>query len=117
MKKDTELFSINLGVKIGAYYEDDSNRGISHFLEHMMFKGTKNRDNEKLNRELEFLGGEYNAYTNYNSTVFSISCLKEESEDAVDLLSDMILNSTFNKEEMDREKGVVISEIRSSRMM
>lgn len=115
VKKDTELFSINLGVKIGAYYEDDSNRGISHFLEHMMFKGTKNRDNEKLNRELEFLGGEYNAYTNYNSTVFSISCLKEESEDAVDLLSDMILNSTFNKEEMDREKGVVISEIRSSK--
>lgn len=115
IKKDTELFSINLGVKIGAYYENNLNRGISHFIEHMMFKGTKNRDNETLNRELEFLGGEYNAYTNYDSTVFSISCLKEEVKEAVDLLSDMILNPTFNKEEMEREKGVVISEIRSSK--
>lgn len=115
IKRNTELFSIDIGIKVGAYYENDSNRGISHFIEHMLFKGTKNRNNETLNRELEFLGGEYNAYTNYNATVFSISCLKEESEIAIDLLSDMIMNSNFDEKEMEIEKGVVISEIRSAK--
>ena len=115
VKKDTELFSIDIGIKIGAYYENDKNRGISHFIEHMLFKGTKKRSNELLNKELEFLGGEYNAYTNYNTTVFNISCLKEECRNAVELLGDMVMNSVFDEEEMKREKGVVISEIRSAR--
>lgn len=115
VKKETELFSINVGIKIGAYYENDNNRGIAHFIEHMLFKGTRNRKNEDLNMELEFLGGEYNAYTNYNSTVYSISCLVEESNNAVDLISDMILHPAFNKDELEREKGVVISEIRSAK--
>lgn len=114
-KKETELFSINVGIKIGAYYEDDSNRGISHFIEHMIFKGTENRKNEELNMQLEFLGGEYNAYTNYNSTVFSIYCLVDEAKNAMDLISDMVLHPSFDEKEMAREKGVVISEIRSAR--
>lgn len=115
IKKDSQIASINLGVKVGSIYESLNEKGISHFVEHMMFKGTKKRNNEKLNRELEALGGEYNAYTDYNDTVYTISCLSEELNNAIDLLSDMIMNSTFDKKEVERERGVILSEIRSNK--
>ncbi len=67
----------------------------------MLFKGTKSRNNEELNEALEGLGGEYNAYTDFSSTVYSITALEEELENAIELLSDMLLNSNFPKEEID----------------
>lgn len=115
IKKNTRLASINIGVNIGSLYEDEKELGMSHFVEHMLFKGTKNRSNEQLNRELEFLGGDYNAYTDYISTVYSITCLDEEFEKGIELLSDMILNSSFDEKEMKKEKGVVLSEIKSDK--
>lgn len=115
IKKDTRLASINIGVNIGSLYEDEKELGMSHFVEHMLFKGTKNRSNEQLNRELEFLGGDYNAYTDYISTVYSITCLDEEFEKGIKLLSDMVLNSSFDEKEMKKEKGVVLSEIKSDK--
>lgn len=115
IKKDTRLASINIGVNIGSLYEDEKELGLSHFVEHMLFKGTKNRSNEQLNRELEFLGGDYNAYTDYISTVYSITCLDEEFEKGIELLSDMVLNSSFDEKEMKKEKGVVLSEIKSDK--
>ena len=115
IKKNTRLASINIGVNIGSLYEDEKELGMSHFVEHMLFKGTKNRSNEQLNRELEFLGGDYNAYTDYISTVYSITCLDEEFEKGIELLSDMILNSSFDEKEMKEEKGVVLSEIKSDK--
>ncbi|XZJ42749.1 M16 family metallopeptidase [Clostridium perfringens] len=115
IKKDTRLASINIGVNIGSLYEDEKELGMSHFVEHMLFKGTKNRSNEELNRELEFLGGDYNAYTDYISTVYSITCLDEEFEKGIELLNDMVLNSSFDEKEMKKEKGVVLSEIKSDK--
>ncbi|MBO3321808.1 insulinase family protein [Clostridium perfringens] len=115
IKKDTRLASINIGVNIGSLYEDEKELGMSHFVEHMLFKGTKNRSNEQLNRELEFLGGDYNAYTDYISTVYSITCLDEEFEKGIELLSDMVLNSSFDEKEMKKENGVVLSEIKSDK--
>lgn len=115
IKKDTRLASINIGVNIGSLYEDEKELGMSHFVEHMLFKGTKNRSNEQLNRELEFLGGDYNAYTDYISTVYSITCLDEEFEKGIELLSYMVLNSSFDEKEMKKEKGVVLSEIKSDK--
>ncbi|WP_415339122.1 M16 family metallopeptidase [Clostridium perfringens] len=115
IKKYTRLASINIGVNIGSLYEDEKELGMSHFVEHMLFKGTKNRSNEQLNRELEFLGGDYNAYTDYISTVYSITCLDEEFEKGIELLSDMVLNSSFDEKEMKKEKGVVLSEIKSDK--
>ena len=115
IKKDTRLASINIGVNIGSLYEDEKELGMSHFVEHMLFKGTKNRSNEQLNRELEFLGGDYNAYTDYISIVYSITCLDEEFEKGIELLSDMVLNSSFDEKEMKKEKGVVLSEIKSDK--
>ncbi|MDO4534191.1 MAG: pitrilysin family protein [Clostridium perfringens] len=115
IKKDTMLVAINVAIEIGSLYEKDTERGMCHFIEHMMFKGTKTRNNEVLNEELESLGGEYNAYTDYTSTVYSINCINEEIQNAVMLLSDMMINSTFPESEIEREKGVVIAEIKSSR--
>ena len=115
VKKETQLASVNVGIKIGALYENDSERGISHFIEHMLFKGTKKRGNEELNNLLENLGGEYNAYTDYTATVYSITCLEEEMKNGLDILSDMIINSSFPKDEIEKERGVILSEIKTSK--
>ena len=114
IKKETQIMSIQIGVSIGAMYESIEEKGISHFIEHMLFKGTAFRSNETLNNDLEFLGGEYNAYTDYKATIYSISALEEEISSSLDLLSDMIINSSFKEEEIERERGVILSEARSS---
>lgn len=115
VKKDTKIASINIGVNIGAMYERMDEKGISHFIEHMLFKGTSSRSNEELNEELEYLGGEYNAYTDYASTVYTISCLEDEIKNATILLGDMIINSNFPEDEIEKERSVILAEIRTSK--
>lgn len=115
IKRDSQIFSVHCGIKIGSMYENEQERGISHFIEHMLFKGTKNRNNETLNNELEERAGEYNAYTDHNCTVYSVTALYEEIEKSIELLSDMIINSTFPKEELEKERGVIIAEIKGSK--
>lgn len=114
IKKETKLVSIHAGLKVGAMYEDKDQKGVSHLIEHMLFKGTKSRSNERLNEELEFLGGDYNAYTDYNCTVYGITALEDELENSVELLSDMLTNSTFTQEELEKEKNVIVAEIRAN---
>lgn len=115
IKKETLISSINIGLKVGAINEGLKEKGLSHFIEHMLFKGTNKRGNEELNYELEALGGEYNAYTEYNDTVYTISCLSEEFENAVEILGDMITSSNFPEEEIEKERGVILAEIRTSK--
>ena len=115
IKKDTQISSINIGVKVGALNETLSEKGISHYIEHMLFKGTENRIFQKLNDDLEALGGEYNAYTDFSQTVYSISCLEEELKRAIEILSDMLIYSKFPEEEIEKERGVILAEIRSSK--
>lgn len=115
IKKDTQLAALNIGVMVGAASENEDERGISHFIEHMLFKGTTNRNNEKLNSDLESLGGEYNAYTDYTSTVFNTTTLNEELPRAVELLSDLLQNPTFDVLDMEKERGVILAEIRSGK--
>lgn len=115
IKKNTQIASVNVGVKVGSIYETIEEKGISHFIEHMLFKGTGKRSNEELNDELESLGGEYNAYTDYSSTVYTISCLSEELKNAVDLLGDMITASIFQEKEIEKERGVILAEIRTGK--
>lgn len=115
INKDSQIAAINLGVKVGALYENMAEKGISHFIEHTVFKGTETRNDEQLNEELETLGGEYNAYTDYDVTVYTISCLMEEFENAVELLGDMIINPKFEAEEIEKERGVILSEIKTSK--
>lgn len=115
VKKDTQISSINIGIKVGSLYEDLSEKGISHFIEHMLFKGTKNRSFQTLNDDLEFLGGEYNAFTDYTSTVYSYSALNEELDNMLEICSDMIINSSFPIKEVEKERGVILAEIRSNK--
>ncbi|URZ07302.1 M16 family metallopeptidase [Clostridium felsineum] len=115
IKKETELFSLHAGVKIGSIYESDEQRGAAHFVEHMLFKGTRNLTNEELNKSFENLGGEYNAYTDYNCTVYSITALCDEINKAVELISDMLQNPSFDEKEFKKEKKVILSEINSNK--
>jgi len=115
IKKDTGVVAVHAGVKIGPLYEKHGQRGISHFIEHMLYKGTTTRNNERLNSELEGLGGEYNAYTDYSCTVYSATALCTEVEGILGIFSDMLLNSVFPEDEIEKEKGVILSELRSSK--
>lgn len=115
VKKDTQIASVNVGIGVGSLYENKEEKGIAHFIEHMLFKGTEKRSYEKINDELELLGGEYNAYTDYAATVYTISCLTEEIKNGVEILGDMIINSAFIEEEVEKERGVILAEIRTSK--
>lgn len=113
IKKDTQIATVQLGVDVGPIDEKPDEKGISHFIEHMLFKGTEKRSNEMVNQDLEDRGGSYNAYTTYTSTVFTMSGLQEELEDSIEVLSDMIRNSIFPLEELKKERSVIRAEIRN----
>ncbi len=99
-------------VKTGSKYENRKNNGISHFLEHMFFKGTKKRpDTLALSSELDSLGGEYNAFTSKEYTGYWVKAGSEQVAKALDIVSDMLTNSLFLEEEIEREKGVIIEEL------
>lgn len=115
IKKNSQLAALHVGVKVGSIYEKASERGISHFIEHMLFKGTNSKNNEELNDILEQRGGEYNAYTDYACTVYSVTALAEELEPSIQVLGDMLQNSIFPEKEIEKERGVILAEIRTSK--
>jgi predicted Zn-dependent peptidase len=108
--------SVSLGVwaSVGSRDETAEQSGISHFLEHMVFKGTKNRSVLDIAQSLESLGGYLNAFTNKEQTCFYARVLDEHVGEAMDVISDLIQNSTFKKKELERERTVVIEELRSA---
>lgn len=112
--KPGSLFSLNLGIKIGALHEPLDQKGICHFIEHMLFKGTKTLDNQELNHRIEHLGGDFNAYTDYISTVFTVSAMTSELKDSLSILSDMVQHPAFCPDEMEKERTVIISELKAS---
>ncbi len=114
IKKDTELCSIHLGIDIGAVNEEENEKGLCHFIEHMLFKGTESRTNLDIDQDLEDRAGSYNAYTTYTSTVFSITALFNELEPSIEILSDIIKNPTFPPKEIEKERGVILAEFRTS---
>ncbi len=114
IQKEGKLFSLNLGLKIGAMAESLEEKGICHFIEHMVFKGTMFDDNESLNAKIENLGGDFNAYTDFFKTVFTVSALKEELEPGLTILRDMLMYPYFKEEDLEKEKTVIISELRAS---
>lgn len=96
----------------GSRFENKDNSGISHFLEHMFFKGTAKRPSAlKISSELDRVGGEYNAFTGKEYTGFYVKVESSQLALAMDVLSDMILNSKFAEAEIEREKGVVMEEL------
>lgn len=105
--------SVGFGVwvKVGSRYENKDNSGISHLIEHMLFKGTQKRSANDISKETAFLGGNLNAYTSKEDTSFYVRTLPEYLNQAIDLISDMICNSVIDEEELEREKCVVCEEI------
>lgn len=99
-------------VGTGSKYETKDINGISHFLEHMFFKGTKKRPNTlKISETLDSVGGEYNAFTSKEVTGFWAKVDKSHTDIALDWICDIFLNSKFDEKEMQKEKGVIIEEI------
>lgn len=106
--------SIGIWINTGSCNESDSTNGISHFIEHMMFKGTEKRNYRQIARSLESVGGYMNAFTTKEHTCYYARVLDEHIEEAVDVLSDMVLHSIFPEKEMEKEKTVVLEEIKRS---
>jgi predicted Zn-dependent peptidase len=108
--------SVSLGVwaHVGSRDEGPSQNGISHFLEHMVFKGTRNRNVREIAQSLESLGGYLNAFTTKEQTCFYARVLDTYVGEAMDVLADLVLNATFGRQEMEKEKQVVIEELKNA---
>lgn len=103
--------SIGLWVESGSRYENKDNNGVSHFIEHILFKGTKNRTARDIAEQIDSVGGQMNAFTSKECTCFYIKILDNHIDLAIDILQDMLFNSTFDENEIDKEKNVIIEEI------
>lgn len=104
--------SLGIWVRAGSRDETDASSGISHFLEHMFFKGTETRSALDIAIDIDSLGGELNAFTSKEGTTFYIKVLDDFLDKGIDLLADIFLNSTLPEDEIEREKGVVVEEIK-----
>lgn len=108
----SEVVSVQVWVKTGSIHEDRLiGSGLSHFLEHMLFKGTKNRDGRAISREVHAMGASINAYTTFDRTVYYIDGPSSCFAQIVDVLSDLVLHSTLPEEEVLRERDVILREI------
>lgn len=103
--------SVGLWVENGSRNENPTNNGISHFIEHMLFKGTENRTAKEIAECIEDVGGQINAFTGKEATCFYIKALNTYLELSLDLLSDILFNSNFKDEDIEKEKNVIIEEI------
>lgn len=109
-----ESVTVSVGVKVGSRNETKALNGISHFLEHMAFKGTETKNAQDIANIIENVGGYMNAYTSQEKTVYYIKVLKENLETAVEILADIMQNSTFDKDELETERGVILQELSAS---
>lgn len=112
-EKIDSIRSVSFGVWIGTGSRNEASKvnGISHFIEHMMFKGTENYTSREIAQRIENIGGQLNAFTSKESTCYYTRTLDSHLEIAMDTLSDMMLRSVFTEQEIQKERGVVIEEI------
>ena len=106
------VVALQIWVKLGSGDERDEEAGICHFIEHMLFKGTEKRKVRQMVREIESLGGTINAYTSYDQTVYHVTLASRYAHIGLDILSDAIQHSTFDPLEIERERVVILEEIR-----
>jgi predicted Zn-dependent peptidase len=104
--------SIGVWIKTGSRHEEPEFNGISHFIEHMVFKGTKNRSAEDIARQVDSIGGNMDAFTAKECISFDIKVLDEHVPLALDILSDLVLNPVFDTKDITRERGVILEEIK-----
>lgn len=106
--------SVSLGVwvNVGSRDEEEKNNGIAHFIEHMLFKGTEKRTAKDIAESLDAVGGQINAFTTKEYTCYHAKVLDEHLDLALDVISDMLFNSLFSPEDIEREKNVIVEEIK-----
>jgi len=106
-----ESVAIGIWIRAGGRYEDKATSGISHLLEHLLFKGTVSRDMKMIKQEIEGRGGSFNGFTAEEFTCYLVKLLSKDVELGIDILSDMVLNPRLSDEEIEKEKSVIIEEI------
>lgn len=113
-EKNTMLRSAALGIWVasGSVYEDDRTHGVSHFIEHMMFKGTEKRTARQIAEDMDKIGAMFNAMTGKESTCYYVKTLTSNIYKGAEILLDMVLGSTFDTVEMDKERQVILEEIK-----
>src|SRR5579862_9239944 len=104
--------SIGIWLQTGSRDEDPEWNGISHFIEHMVFKGTKHRSAEEIARQVDSIGGNMDAFTAKECICFNVKVLDEHVPTARDILSDLVLNPVFDVADIARERGVIMEEIK-----
>ena len=111
-KRKLPIISIALAVEFGSGYEKENEKGIAHFIEHMLFKGTKKRTSKEIIDSITEKGGEYNAFTAKTFTAAWMKLPSKYLNFSVELLSDLFYNSQFKKEEMEKERRAILEEIK-----
>lgn len=104
--------SIGIWIKSGSRHEQAQHNGISHFVEHMLFKGTTSRSAEDIARQIDSIGGNMDAFTAKECICFNVKVLDEHMPIALDVLSDLVLNPVFDAKDITRERGVILEEIK-----
>lgn len=112
---EVETISLGLWVGAGARHELEREHGLSHLLEHMAFKGTASRSARRIAEEIEEVGGDLNAATGLDSTCYFARVLKGDDRVALELLADILLNSAYDREELEKEREVILQEIAGTR--
>ena len=106
-----ESVAIGVWINAGGRYENPKNSGISHLLEHLLFKGTIKRDMMTIKQEIEGRGGSFNGFTSEEHTCYLVKVLSKDAGLGIDILSDMVSNPRLDEKEVEKEKGVIIEEI------
>src|SRR5246127_294381 len=108
----TRSVAMGVWIRAGSRHELPEVNGISHFVEHMVFKGTQSRSAKRIAREVDAIGGNLDAFTGKETICFNLKVLDEHVPTALDVLSDLVLNPVFNNEDIMRERGVILEEIK-----
>ncbi|MDD5437100.1 MAG: pitrilysin family protein, partial [Candidatus Omnitrophica bacterium] len=106
-----ESVAIGIWIRAGGRFEAAKNNGISHLLEHLLFKGTEKRDMMTIKQEIEGRGGSFNGFTSEEHTCYLVKVLSKDLSLGLDILSDMVLHPKLDEEEMKKEKDVIVEEI------
>src|SRR4030043_1450272 len=110
--RTSPVVALQVWVKTGSADERDDEAGMCHFIEHMIFKGTGKRGVGEMAKEVESLGGSINAYTSYDQTVYHIKIASRYADIALDILADAVQRSVFDPAELEKEREVILEEIR-----
>src|SRR5580700_5472693 len=104
--------SVGIWIGTGSREEEIADTGISHFIEHMVFKGTKNRSAEQIARSVDSIGGGLDAFTSKELVSYNVKVLDEHLPEAFDIVSDLVRNPLFEKKDIEKEKGVILEELK-----